>query len=96
MRSNTIIPMVLAALIAVPVQSVLAQNTSAQGQGEVVRITDGKIAIRHGAIADLDLPAMTLNFLIDPGLAKGIAVGDKVSFTVQREGKGYRIIKISK
>ena len=96
MKNQTIVPIILAALVGIPAQTVIAQNATGQGQGEVVRITDGKIAIRHGAIAALELPAMTLNFLIDSNLTKGIAVGDKVSFTAQREGKGYRIIKIKK
>lgn len=86
--------MAAVAVLAAPAYVVQAQETSAQGQGEVVRITDGKIAIKHGAIDKLDLPAMTLNFIVDPALVKGLAVGDKVKFTAQREGNGYRITEI--
>lgn len=83
-------------LLAGPAYVVYAQAASGQGQGEIVRITDSKIAIRHGAIKQLDLPAMTLNFAVDPSLVKGLAVGDKVNFTAQREGDGYRITQIKK
>lgn len=89
-------PVAAVTMLVAPAYVVQAQETSAQGQGEVVRITDGKIAIRHGEINKLDLPAMTLNFLVDPALVKGLAVGDKVKFTAQREGNGYRITKINK
>lgn len=83
-------------VLSAPAYVVHAQAASGQGQGEIVRITDAKIAIRHGAIKQLDLPAMTLNYAIDPSLTKGLAVGDKVKFTAQREGDGYRITQIKK
>ncbi|MFC4298705.1 copper-binding protein [Castellaniella hirudinis] len=81
-----------AAAQAAPVQA------SASASGEVVRVnaTDGKIAIRHGAIGKLDLPAMTLVYHTDPALLAGIAVGDKVSFTAERTGGQYRIVELKK
>lgn len=96
MHNASVFTAALAAVATLAVPVAYAQATSAQGQGEVVRITTDKIAIRHGAIEQLDLPAMTLNFLVDPALTKGLAVGDKVKFTAQREGKGYRITEIKK
>lgn len=89
--------LVIASLLATPAYYVVhAQAATGQGQGEIVRITDSKIAIRHGAIKELNLPAMTLNFAINANLTKGLAVGDKVKFTAQQEGDGYRITQIKK
>lgn len=89
------LPIVAAML---PVQAVHAQAVQAQATGQVVRINAGagKIAIRHGAIGKLDLPAMTLVYRVDPALLKGIAVGDPVSFTAERAGGQYRITELKK
>lgn len=86
------------AATVLPVQAAHAQPVQAQATGQVVRITAdaGKIAIRHGAIGKLDLPAMTLVYHIDPALLKGIAVGDQVSFTAERAGGQYRITELKK
>ncbi|MGE4451443.1 copper-binding protein [Castellaniella sp.] len=79
-----------AARAAAPVQ--------ARASGEVVRVNApaGKIAIRHGAIDKLDLPAMTLVYHVDPALLAGIAVGDRVEFTAERTGGQYRIVELKK
>lgn len=74
----------------------VAQEATASGE---VRRTDaqaGKITIKHGAIADLQLPAMSLVYRIDAALLDGIQPGDKVKFTAKRENDQYIITKISK
>lgn len=89
---------ILVAAVVVP--GVVAAAPPAQGhaQGTVVRVdaAQGKIAIRHGAIPALDLPAMTLVYHIAPALLRGIAVGDSVSFTAERSGGQYRIVGLEK
>ncbi|WP_322995984.1 copper-binding protein [Castellaniella sp.] len=90
--------LVLAA-VALPA-SVVAQEmpVQAQASGQVVRLTpaEGKIAIRHGSISKLDLPAMTLVYHLDPALLVGIAVGDQVTFTAQRANNQYQIVALKK
>ena len=85
----------LVAAVAVPHISV-AQT--AEASGEVVRVDRdaGKIAIRHGAIAKLDLPAMTLVYHADPALLGSIKKGDKVRFTAERANDQYRLTAIKK
>lgn len=75
-----------------------AHAQQAQASGEVRRVdtTQGKIVIKHGAIKDLDLPAMSLAYHAKPELLIGIVPGDKVNFTAQRESDRYVIIVISK
>lgn len=70
----------------------------AQSSGEVRRVDSeqGKIVIKHGAIPDLELPAMSLAYHAQPDLLKDIKPGDKVKFTAQRENDRYVITKISK
>jgi len=92
------------ALIALPMAAALvpsvaqAQAVQAQASGQVVRVDAGagKIAIRHGAIRKLDLPAMTLVYHTDPALLAGIAAGDTVDFTAERVGGQYRIVELEK
>ena len=88
----------LAALAAVAVVAVPAQAQEAQASGEVRRVdaAQGRIAIKHGAISALDLPAMTLVYRIDPALLAGIQVGDTVKFTATRQDGKYVVTKLSK
>ncbi len=79
--------------------SVPAWAQEGSGTGEVRRLdpANKKITIKHGAISELDLPAMTLVYLIDPPLMQGLAPGDTVRFTARRsEGGEYIIIHIRK
>lgn len=74
----------------------VAQEASASGEVRRVDAAAGKITIKHGAISDLQLPAMTLVYQIDPALLKDIQPGDKVKFTAKRVAGQYVVIKISK
>ncbi|MGB3277497.1 MAG: copper-binding protein [Castellaniella sp.] len=88
----------VAASIWSPSAAAQAAPVQASASGEVVRVkaADGKIAIRHGAIGKLDLPAMTLVYHADPALLSGIAVGDRVNFTAERAAGQYRIVELKK
>lgn len=74
----------------------VAQEASASGEVRRVDAAAGKITIKHGPIADLGLPAMTLVYRIDPALLAGIRPGDKVAFTAKRDGGQYVVTKIEK
>ena len=87
------------ALAAAPaVHAATAPEQEASASGEVRRIdaAAGKITIKQGAISDLQLPAMTLVYRIDPTLLKDIHPGDKVHFTAARKGGQYVVTRISK
>lgn len=89
----------LAAMLALTsFYSVNAIAQEASGSGEVRRVdaAAGKITIKHGAISDLQLPAMTLVYKIDPALLKDIKPGDRVKFTAKREAGQYVVTQISK
>lgn len=86
-----------ALLFSVGLSTAIAQEGS--GTGEVRRLDhdNKKITLKHGAIADLELPAMTLVYLIEPVLMQGLNPGDTVRFTAKRDDTGeYIIIKIKK
>ncbi|MFC3553696.1 copper-binding protein [Alcaligenes endophyticus] len=80
------------------VTTISAQAQEARAKGEVRRIdaANGKITIKHGAIGQLELPAMTLVYLIEPALLVGIAPGDTVTFVAARKNDQYVVVSISK
>ena len=55
--------------------------------GEVRKIDkeQGKVTLRHGPIANLDMPGMTMVFKVsDPKLLDSIKEGDKVKFAAEK------------
>lgn len=87
---------VLAGLGLVATISVQAQEARAKGEVRRIDAANGKIALKHGAIGQLELPAMTLVYLIEPALLVGIAPGDMVTFVATRKNDQYVVISISK
>ena len=62
-------------------------------QAQVVEVPqDGQITLSHAAIKSLGMGPMTMPFLVDSGIALGgFKVGDKVRFTVHRDGDYLKI-----
>jgi Cu(I)/Ag(I) efflux system protein CusF len=55
--------------------------------GEVRKVDkeQGKITLRHGPIANLDMPAMTMVFMVsDAKMLDTVKVGDKVKFSADK------------
>jgi Cu/Ag efflux protein CusF len=76
---------------------VAAQAADALSEGEVRKVDKDakKITIKHGPIANLDMPAMTMVFQVkDPGLLEQAQAGDKVKFRAEKEGAAYVLTKI--
>ncbi|MFT0849445.1 copper-binding protein [Achromobacter sp. F4_2707] len=86
------------ALAAVACYSIPAQAQEGSGSGEIRRIDAeaGKITIKHGAIVELELPAITLVYQIDQALLTGLKPGDKITFIARRVDGQYVVVKISK
>lgn len=64
-------------------------------EGEVRRINreQNKITLRHGPLKALDMPAMTMVFVVsEPRLLDGLKVGDNVRFTVQQNADGSFVV----
>jgi Cu(I)/Ag(I) efflux system protein CusF len=68
-----------------------------QSEGEVrkVDLEKGKVTLRHGPLANLDMPAMTMVFTAaDPKLLEGLKQGDKVRFTADKQDGTYIVTAI--
>jgi len=96
-----------AALIGLPALAdethPVVQTAAASGQaetlseGEIRRIDKEarKLTIRHGPLANLDMPAMTMVFQVrDPAMLEQLKPGDKVRFQAQKLEGVYTITRI--
>lgn len=81
------------AMVACPA---LAQQATATGEVRRVDVQGGTVALRHGEIKALDLPAATLVYHAAPALLKNIKPGDKVRFTATRQDGKYVVTAIDK
>lgn len=91
----------LAALAVPPLQAQPATAaaapvaaTAAAGfvEAEVRRVDRdaGKVTLRHGAIANLDMPPMTMVFeAVQPAQLEGLKPGDKVLFRAEKQDGRY-------
>jgi Cu(I)/Ag(I) efflux system protein CusF len=56
-----------------------------------------KITIRHGPLANLDMPAMTMVFRVkDPAMLEAVKPGDKVTFRAEKVDGAYTLTKIAR
>ncbi len=72
-------------------------STEAMTDGEILRVnlSAGKASIRHGAITNLNMPAMSMVFAFkNPEDLKKLKEGDKVRFHVERENGALVVTKI--
>lgn len=85
------LPIALAVLLAstLPFGAPLAEGDHPMAEGTVRKIDteQGKVTIKHGPIANLEMPPMTMVFRMrDPSQLDGLAKGDKVKFHVVDDG----------
>ena len=83
----------LAAALAMPA---FAQQ-AALSDGEVRKVDKDakKITIKHGPLANLDMPPMTMVFQVtDPTMLNQVKPGDKVKFQAEKVGSAYTVTKI--
>jgi Cu/Ag efflux protein CusF len=100
----------LAALVALA-PPVLAQHaghgspagakaaSSALSEGEVRKVDRDarKLTIKHGPIANLDMPPMTMVFGVkDAAALETLKAGDRIRFRAEMEGTNYVVTRIEK
>ena len=67
--------------------------------GEVTKVDEsaGKMTIKHDAITNLDMGAMTMVFKADdPAMLKTVKSGDKIKFSVDKVNGQLTVMKIEK
>ena len=76
-----------------------AASSLAVVDGEVKKIDReaGKITLRHGDIANLNMGAMTMVFRAgNPAMLEQVKVGDKISFSADRVNGAITIVQLQK
>lgn len=69
-----------------------SSTAAAVSQAEVRKIdaANKKITLRHGPLANLSMPPMTMVFTVqDAAELEGLSVGDKVQFVAQQQGSQF-------
>lgn len=80
-----------------PEPAVARQSVTPAPSEGVVRKIDaaaGRITLRHGPIANLDMPPMTMVFRIDPTRVQDLKAGDRVRFLAERIDGAYTIVDL--
>ncbi|SFI58129.1 Copper binding protein CusF [Pseudomonas guineae] len=80
------------ALTTVQAAETASSNAVAMSQAEVRKIDSAnqKITLRHGPLANLGMPPMTMVFTVqDATQLEGLNVGDKVQFVAQQQGSQF-------
>jgi hypothetical protein len=68
---------------------------TAGGEVKKVNRKAGTITIKHGRIANLDMPPMTMAFHAkDKAMLKQVKTGDKIRFVAGRMGEEFSVVKI--
>ena len=74
-----------------------ASQPAALNDGEIRKIDKAanKITIKHGPLAKLDMPPMTMVFQVkDASLLERVKPGDKVKFDAEKVGGAYVVTRI--
>ena len=91
MKQSAVVAAAVAALVSV---GAWAQSLA---DGEIRKVDKDakKITIKHGPIAALDMPAMTMVFQVkDPAFLEQVRAGDRVKFEAQKLGGAYTLTRI--
>jgi Cu/Ag efflux protein CusF len=75
----------------------VAQTSAALSDGEVRKVDKDakKITIKHGPLANLDMPPMTMVFQVnDAAMLDQVKAGDKVKFQAEKVGGAFTVTKI--
>ncbi len=82
-----------ASIVVTPAVFAAGDNPMTEGVIKKIDMNTGKITIKHGPIANLDMPPMSMVFGVqDTTMLNGLAKGDKVRFHVVDQG-GKMIIE---
>lgn len=74
-----------------------ASSAAAANEGEVRKVdkSANKITIKHGPLAKLDMPPMTMVFQVkDPAILDAVQAGDKVRFDAEKVGGAYVVTRV--
>lgn len=103
---NLILGAALAGLSAVAFPTLAAEQSAqqpasaqAKAEGEVRKVdkSAGKLTIKHGPLANLDMPAMTMVFRVrDPAMLDLVQAGDRIRFVADKAQGAFIVTELEK
>lgn len=88
---------IAALLSALLSTAALSQTPEVDGEVRKVDKAQQKITLKHGAIKNIDMPAMTMVFRVkDARMLDALAEGDKVKFSAEKINGQFTVTSISK
>ena len=82
-------------MLALGLQTAALSQELADGEVRRVDRDAKKITLRHGPIASIDMPPMTMVFQVkDPAMLDGLKQGDKVKFSAEKIDGAYVVTRI--
>lgn len=74
-----------ATIIAIAVAGIASAATFTKATVKKIDAKAGKVTLIHEELVDLDMPAMTMVFVLaDPAMVEQLAVGDEIEFIAER------------
>ena len=76
-----------------------AAKTASLTEGEVRKVDKDarKLTIRHGALENLGMPAMTMVFQVkDPDMLEQVKAGDKIRFAADKPGGAFTVVQLER
>ena len=95
--SKTILAAAIALAAATWAPAGLANKHESYAEGEVRKVDKeaGKVTLKHGPLANLDMPPMTMVFKAkEPAMLDNLKVGDKVRFRAEKVAGAYPVTEI--
>ncbi len=71
-----------------------AADAADMSEAEIRRVdkAGGKLTLKHGELRNLDMPAMTMVFVVrDPKGVEGLKAGDRIRFVAGQDGPVYTV-----
>ncbi|MBZ2209743.1 copper-binding protein [Massilia soli] len=89
------LPLTATALAESPAASAAAPVALVAGEVKKVDKDTGKMTIKHGPLANLDMPAMTMVFRVkDPAMLDKVKAGDKIKFAAERANGAITVTQL--
>jgi len=87
-----------AALVLAPMAYASSHQAAAFTEGEVRKVDKaaGKVTLKHGPIANLEMPPMTMVFRVkDAAMLEQVKAGDKVRFKAEKIQGAYTVTEVA-
>jgi Cu(I)/Ag(I) efflux system protein CusF len=94
---NRFAPLLAAALLAATPAFAASHQKADMSHGEVRKVdkSAGKVTIKHGPLANLDMPPMTMVFHVkEAAMLDLVKAGDTIRFKAEKVGGNYTVTEL--